>query len=101
MKKNLIGKSKIVVEPTGVCDTYEVGNWTDYYSFIKLGYKVDAYTSKIFDTSFCIKDNGVIVGYFLAYNVVNVDEKAHCHFTVANWCFMILQYRHEHTQNMG
>lgn len=76
MKKNLIGKSKIVVEPTGVCDTYEVGNWTDYYSFIKLGYKVDAYTSKIFDTSFCIKDNGVIVGYFLAYNVVNVDEKS-------------------------
>lgn len=75
MKKNLIGKSKIVVEPTGVCDAYEVGNWTDYYSFIKLGYKVDDYTSKIFDTSFCIKDNGVILGYFLAYNVVNVDEK--------------------------
>lgn len=76
MKKNLIGKSKIVVEPTGVCDAYEVGNWTDYYSFIKLGYKVDDYESKIFDTSFCIKDNGVIVGYFLAYNVVNVDEKS-------------------------
>lgn len=76
MKKNLIGKSKIVVEPTGVCDAYEVGNWTDYYSSIKLGYKVDDYESKIFDTSFCIKDNGVIVGYFLAYNVVNVDEKS-------------------------
>lgn len=74
MKKNLIGKSKIVVEPTGVCDAYEVGNWTDYYNFIKLGYKVEDYTSKIFDTSFCIKDNGVILGYFLAYNVVNVDK---------------------------
>ena len=76
MKKNLIGKARIVVEPTGVCDAYEVGNWTDYYSFIKLGYKVDDYTSKIFDTSFCIKDNGVILGYFLSYNVVNLDEKS-------------------------
>lgn len=76
MKKNLIGKSKIVVEPVDMCDIYEVGNWTDYYSFIKLGYKVDDYESKIFDTSFCIKDNGTTMGYFLAYNVVNVDEKS-------------------------
>lgn len=74
MKKN-VNESKIVVEPVGVCDIYEVGNWTDYYSFIKLGYKVDDYKSKIFDTSFYIKDNGAIVGYFLAYNVVNVDDQ--------------------------
>lgn len=74
MKKTLRAISEITVEPVEICDIYEIGNWTKCYPFIKLGYKNDDYESKLSDMSFYIKDKGVILGYFRAYNVVNVDK---------------------------
>lgn len=74
MKKTLREKSKISVKSVGIDETYEVGDWTSDDPFLKLGYKDDDYEAKISDTSFCIKDNGYVIGYFKAYNVVNVDE---------------------------
>lgn len=78
MKKNLSQgskRSRITVEPVDVCDFYEVGNWTDHYPSIRLGYKADGYVGKISDLAYCLKDNGAILGYFLAYNVINVDRE--------------------------
>lgn len=74
MAKTSNKKFNISIEPVSVCDAYEVGNWTNYYPFLKFGYKVDNYETKISDISFCLKDNGEICGYFMAYNFVNVDK---------------------------
>lgn len=71
--ENIRKKSKIVVKAVGVCDMYEVGNWTNCYSFIKLGYKNDNHDSKITDVAFYIKSDEIL-GYFMAYSVVNVVD---------------------------
>lgn len=71
--ENIRKKSKIVIEAVGVCDMYEVGNWTDCYPSIKLGYKNDEREAKISDVAFYIK-NGEILGYFMAYSVVNLVD---------------------------
>lgn len=74
MKKTLSKKSKISVESIGGDDAYEVGNWTSYDPLLKLGYKVDDYEARIYDMSFCIKDNGAVIGYFKVYDIIIVDE---------------------------
>lgn len=63
---------KIVVEEVGVCDFYEVGNWTEYYSDIRLGYKTFDHQTLYSDICFYIKDEDNIFGYFLSYNIVNI-----------------------------
>ena len=65
---------KITISSVSVCDIYEVGNWTESYSWIKLGYKLDKYESKYSDISFSIKDENGIFGYVLTYNVVNIND---------------------------
>ncbi len=64
---------KIVVEAVGVCDFYEVGNWTEYYPDIKLGYKTSDHQTLYSDICFYIKDEDNIFGYFLSYNVINTN----------------------------
>lgn len=76
MNKTLCKKSKITVLPVGVCDTYEVGNWTDCYPSVKLGYKNDNHLSQLSDTSFYVKDQDKILGYFMVYNIVNLQPNA-------------------------
>lgn len=73
MKKTLRKKSKISIIPVGLYDDYDVGNWTNYDTSLKLGYKDDDYDAKIYDISFCLVDKDDILGYFKAYNVINVD----------------------------
>lgn len=67
-------KDKIIVKPAGVCDIYEIGNWTDSYSWIKLGYKDKDYDSKYSDVAFYVTKNKDIVGYYMAYNIVNLNK---------------------------
>lgn len=67
-------KSKIIVKPAGVCDIYDIGNWTDSYSWIKLGYKDKDYDSKYSDIAFYVTKNKDIVGYYMAYNIVNLNK---------------------------
>lgn len=74
MKKTLSKKSKISVESIGGDDAYEVGNWTSYDLLLKLGYKDDDYEARIYDMSFCIKDNGAVIGYFKVYDIINVEK---------------------------
>lgn len=74
MKKTLSKKSKISVESIGGDDAYEIGNWTSYDPLLKLGYKDDDYEARIYDMSFCIKDNGMTIGYFKVYDIIIVDE---------------------------
>lgn len=75
MKKSLNENKKNTPSKVGVCDTYEIGNWTDCYPFIKLGFKRDDYQAKYSDVSFYLKENDNIIGYFTARNVVNLNEQ--------------------------
>lgn len=74
MKRKLSKELKVTIKPVNVCDIYEVGNWTNYYPFLKLGYKNDDYQQKYSDITFYIKTKKDILGYCLLYNVVNIDE---------------------------
>lgn len=65
---------KMIIEEVGICDSYEVGNWTEYYPDIKLGYKIPDYKGKYSDISFYIKDEDKIYGYFLSYSIVNLKH---------------------------
>lgn len=58
----------------GVCDDFDIGNWTEYDPSLKLGYKVDGYEAKISDMSFCLAENGDALGYIKVYNVINVEK---------------------------
>ncbi len=69
-------KTKVTIEPVNVCDIYEVGNWTNCYPFIKLGYKDDDYQQKYSDVAFYIKTKDDILGYSLLYNAINLDESS-------------------------
>lgn len=73
MKKSLNKNKKITVSKVGVCDVYEIGNWTDCYPSIKLGFKRDDYRAKYSDLSFYLKENDDIIGYFTAQNVINLN----------------------------
>lgn len=68
-------QTKIRVEPVGVCDTDEVGNWTKYYPFIRLGYRLEGYRGRYSDTAFYAKDGDGIQGYYMAYSIVNTDSE--------------------------
>lgn len=74
MKRKISKELKVTIKPVNVCDIYEVGNWTNYYPFIKLGYKNDDYQQKYSDRAFYIKTKKDILGYGLLYNIVNIDE---------------------------
>lgn len=75
MKKSLNKNQKNTVSATGVCDINEVGNWTNCYPSVKLGFKLDDYEAKYSDLSFCLKENDNIIGYFIARNIVNLNEQ--------------------------
>lgn len=75
MKKSLNKNQTITLSKVGVCDIYEVGNWTNYYPSVKLGFKRDDYEAKYSDLSFCLKENDNIIGYFIARNVINLNEQ--------------------------
>ena len=65
---------KVAIKKVNVCDIYEVGNWASCYPWIRLGYKVEDYTSKYSDIMYCIKNKFGIFGYFLVYNIINVNK---------------------------
>ncbi len=75
MKNSLNKKPKIAVSAVDVCDIYEVGNWTNCYPSVKLGFKLDDYDAKYSDLSFCLKENDNIIGYFIARNVINLNKQ--------------------------
>ena len=64
----------VIIEPVGVCDIYEVGHWTKYYSCIKLGYLIEDYDSKYFDIIIGLKKDNIFLGYFMAYSIINTDN---------------------------
>ena len=64
----------ISIKKIGVCDIYEVGNWAISYPWIRLGYNDKNYQPKYSDITYYIKENNSIIGYYLAYNIVNMNE---------------------------
>lgn len=75
MKRNIYNKRNIKIKPVGVCDIYEIGNWSECYSCVKLGYLNNEYQPKYSDISFYIKFKEVIIGYFMVYNIINVNNE--------------------------
>lgn len=67
-------EGRVLIEEVGVCDFYDIGQWSDSYSTIKLGYYDENYKAKYSDIAFCIKNEKGIFGYFITYNIVNIDK---------------------------
>lgn len=72
--KKINEEYKTLIEEIGVCDFYDIGHWADSYPGIKLGYYDESYKAKYSDIAFCIKDAKGIFGYFITYNIVNIDK---------------------------
>ncbi len=69
--KNTDKELEILIQEVGVCDSYDIGNWSENNSTIKLGYRNANYKSKYSDIAFCIKNEMGIFGYFITCNIIN------------------------------
>ena len=67
-------KDGVVIRPATLHEEYDIGNWTKYYDWIKLGYEYSEYESLYSDILYVMTINGSLIGYFLAYNRVNTGD---------------------------
>ena len=67
-------KDEIEIRPLRVCEEYEVGDWINYYDWIKLGYRYLPRAQKYFDIIYVMSINKCKVGYFMAYTLINVGN---------------------------
>lgn len=67
-------KDGVVIRPATLHEEYDIGNWTTYYDWIKLGYEYSEYESLYSDIMYVMTINGSLIGYFLAYNSINIGD---------------------------
>ena len=67
-------KDGVVIRPATLHEEYDIGNWTTYYVWIKLGYEYSEYESLYSDIMYVMTINGSLIGYFLAYNSINIGD---------------------------
>lgn len=67
-------KDGLVIRPAGVCEEYDIGNWASSYSILKMGYEESSVEMKYSDITYVMTLNKSIIGYFMAYNIVNIGE---------------------------
>lgn len=67
---------ELEVKNIGVCELEEIGDWVEYYSFIKLGYKLPISQIKYSDVICSLKCKKTIVGYFMLDSLISeVNER--------------------------
>ena len=67
-------KDGVMIRKASLGEEYEVGGWITSYSWIKLGYENDKYEPKYSDIIYVMIVNHEIIGYFMVYNIINMDE---------------------------
>ena len=68
-------KDGLEIRPIHAGEEFEVGDWTEYYSFIKLGYRMPSREMYYSDIVYVMTYNKCIIGYFMAYTEFNMSNK--------------------------
>lgn len=65
----------VIIRPASLDEEYEVGRWSNRYSWIKISYLNMDYKGKYSDIIYVMTINNEIAGYFMAYNEINITNK--------------------------
>ena len=67
-------KNNVQIRSASLDEEYEVGRWCLNYPWIKIGYQYEEYKSKYSDITYVMVLNNEIIGYFMAFNEINIGS---------------------------